>query len=72
MAKVKTKIKIKTNSAAKKRFKKLSADVIKRSRAYHRHLFARKSSKRKMRLATATYVHATNLRAINKLLPYSY
>ena len=62
------KIKIKTNSAAKKRFKKLSANMIKRSRAYHRHLFARKSSKRKMRLRTATYVHTANLKSINKLL----
>lgn len=65
------KIKIKTNSAAKKRFKKLSAKVIKRSRAYHRHLLSRKSSNRKAHLCAATYVHETNLRAINKLLPYS-
>jgi len=64
------KIKIKTNSGAKKRFKKLSAKTIKRSRAFHRHLFARKSNKRKMRLRTATYVDAANLRSINKLLPY--
>lgn len=64
------KVKVKTNSSAKKRFKKLSAKTIKRSRAFHRHLFARKSNKRRMRLRMATYVDAANLRNINNLLPY--
>lgn len=62
--------KMKTNSAAKKRFKKLSKKVIKRAKAYHRHLLTKKSAKRKQNLRDGGYVHASDVRSISKLLPY--
>lgn len=50
------KVKAKTHSGAKKRFKKLKSGLIKRSRAYHRHLLTKKTNKQKRHLVTAGYV----------------
>lgn len=63
-------VKMKTKSAAKKRFKKLGNRRIKRSRAYHRHLLTKKSSKRKRHLRETTMVSSADLSRILKLLPY--
>ena len=70
MAKM-TKIKMKTNSSAKKRFKKTGGKVlrIKRGKAYRRHLMTRASAKTNRQLRQATYFTAADLPRIKLLLP---
>ena len=64
--------KMRTKSAAKKRFKKTggSETKIKRSKAFHRHLLTKKTTKNKRDLRGAAYVHAVDLARISLLLPY--
>ena len=70
MAKM-TKIKMKTNSSAKKRFSKTGGKVfkIKRGKAYRRHLMTRASSKTNRQLRQATYFTAADFPRIKLLLP---
>lgn len=70
MAKIK--IKMKTNSSAKKRFSKTGGKIvkIKRGKAYRRHLMTRANAKTNRQLRKATYVCASDLKAIKLLLPY--
>ena len=71
MPKVKTKkIKVKTKSAAKKRFKKLKSGLIKRAKAYRRHLLTKKSRKTKRDLRRIAYVSCADHKNIAQLLPY--
>lgn len=60
--------KVKTKSTAKKRFKKTKTGLIKRSKAYRRHLLSKKSAKRKRNLRQATYVCAADMPSIKKLI----
>jgi len=66
--------KMKTRSAAKKRFKKVGGSgspiKFKRSKAFRRHLLTRKSSKRKRDLRGVAYVGASDIHRIKRLLPY--
>lgn len=64
------KIKMRTKSAAKKRFKKLKSGLIKRASAYRRHLLTKKSPKVKRSLRKGTYVNVADSARIAKLLPY--
>ncbi len=61
--------KVKTRSAAKKRFKKLKSGGIKRARAFRRHLMTCKSRKTKRKLRGGAMVHPTHMQAISRLLP---
>lgn len=61
-------IKAKTHSGAKKRFKKLKSGLIKRSRAYHRHLLTKKTSKQKRQLGAIGYISACDMRHIASLI----
>lgn len=63
--------KMKTNKAAKKRFKKTATGEFKREKAYKSHILTKKSSKRKRNLGKKTIVHKVDKKAISKLLPYS-
>ena len=63
--------KMKTHSAAKKRFKKTSTGKIKRGHAYKRHLMASKTAKRKRHLRHADYLEKGDASNISRLLPYS-
>ena len=63
------KVKAKTHSGAKKRFKKLKSGKIKHAKAYHRHLLTKKTSKRKRGLATAGYIATCDMRHVAPLLP---
>jgi large subunit ribosomal protein L35 len=63
-------VKMKTKSAAKKRFKKVGNGLFKRTKAFRRHLLTKKTTKRKRKLREKTYVHASDMRAISRLLPY--
>lgn len=62
--------KMKTKSAAKKRFKKTAKGGIKRATAYHRHLLTKKSAKRKRKLRKTAMVNKSDLKRIAQLLPY--
>lgn len=64
--------KLKTSSAAKKRFRKTGGKSlkIKRAKAYRRHLLTKKSAVRKRKLRSTAYVHASDRRNILPLLPY--
>lgn len=60
--------KMKTNSSAKKRFKKTGSGKIKRFHAYHNHILTKKEKDRKKRLVKSTVVDSTNEKRINRLL----
>ncbi len=62
--------KMKTNSAAKKRFKRVGNGKIKRASALRRHILTKKSRKRKRQLREGGYVGETNIKAIRLLIPY--
>lgn len=62
------KVKAKTHSGAKKRFKKLKSGLIKRSRAYHRHLLTKKTSKQKRHLGTIGYIAKCDTSRMAELL----
>ncbi|HOK40532.1 MAG TPA: 50S ribosomal protein L35 [bacterium] len=61
--------KIKTNSGAAKRFKKLKSGKIKRMRAYKSHILTKKNKKRKRRLRTAAITKSANVKLVKKLMP---
>lgn len=60
--------KMKTNKAAKKRFKKTGTGKIKRRNRNLNHLLEKKSSRRKRRLRSASHVSAADTPTVNKLL----
>lgn len=67
------KIKVKTRSAAKKRFKKVGGKngvKIKRAKAFRRHLLTKKSRNTKRALRKTAYVGKSNFKSILQLLPY--
>jgi large subunit ribosomal protein L35 len=64
------KIKVKTHSGAKKRFKITKSGKIKAARPYRRHLLTKKSSNRKRHLRTALYLEKCDAVHIVPLLPY--
>lgn len=67
------KFKIKTRSAAKKRFKKVGGKKgvkIKRAKAFRRHLLTKKSRNTKRSLRQNAYVGKTDFNHIIELLPY--
>jgi large subunit ribosomal protein L35 len=61
--------KMKTRSSAKKRFKKVGKGLIKRAKAFRRHLLTKKSTKRKRNLRGTAYVHASDVKRISRMLP---
>lgn len=60
--------KTKTNSGAKKRFKKTGTGRIKRKRAYGSHILTKKSPKRKRQLRKSALVAPTDERKIKRLI----
>ena len=64
--------KVKTKSAAKKRFKKVgsSKTLIKRPKAYRRHMLTRQTTKQKRHLRKGGYVSEADTDRILRLLPY--
>lgn len=63
--------KLKTSSAAKKRFKKVGGKnvKIKRSKAFRRHLLTKKTAKNKRQLRCGSYVSKADFKRIITLLP---
>ena len=62
--------KMKTKSAAAKRFKVTGTGKLKRHRAFTSHILTKKSTKRKRNLRKATLVDATSVKIMKKIMPY--
>ena len=62
--------KMKTKSAAAKRFKKTGTGKLKRNKAYRRHILTKKTTKNKRNLRHATMMDASNEKVMKKILPY--
>ena len=60
--------KVKTNSAAKKRFTFTGTGKIKRRHAYKSHILTKKSKKRKRNLGEMSIVDKANLNIVRQLL----
>ena len=61
--------KVKTHSAAKKRFKKTATGLIKRASAFRRHHAWAKSSKQKRGLRGGGYIDDSQAKKIESLMP---
>ena len=64
------KMKLKTHSGAKKRFKLTKNGKIKRGHAFRSHILTKKDTKRTRRLRAGGYADVTNEAAIRKMIPY--
>ena len=62
--------KMKSNSGAKKRFKKTATGKIRRKHAYKSHLLAHKSKKRKRNLRKTDFIQKVDKRNVSRLVPY--
>ena len=60
--------KVKTKSAAKKRFKLTGTGKIKRQHAYHSHILTKKTKKQKRNLLGSTLVDTSNMKQVRDLL----
>jgi len=60
--------KMKSNRAAKKRFKVSSSGKIKRQHAYASHIFTTKPKGRKRRLRKADFVNAADMRRVKRMI----
>ncbi|MBO4397426.1 MAG: 50S ribosomal protein L35 [Bacteroidaceae bacterium] len=60
--------KVKTSSAAKKRFKLTGTGKIKRQHAYHSHILTKKTKKQKRNLDHSTIVVPANVKQVRDLL----
>ena len=60
--------KMKTNSAAKKRFTLTGTGKIKRKHAFHSHILTKKTKKQKRNLCYSTTVDITNMSQVKELL----
>ena len=62
--------KMKSHSGAKKRFRLTATGKVKRYSQNKSHILSKKSTKRKRRLRTGTYVSSTQEKTIKGLIPY--
>lgn len=63
--------KMKTRSAAKKRFTKVGdGSIVKRASAFRRKKFTNKGAKRKRQLRKTAYVNEADLSSVLRMLPY--
>ncbi len=63
--------KMKSNRGAAKRFTRNAAGNYKRGQSHLRHILTKKSSKRKRQLGEMLEVHASDVRSVRRLLPYT-
>ena len=61
--------KMKTKSAAKKRFRVRPGGTVKRGQAFKRHILTKKTTKNKRHLRGTVAVHATDRGRIAQMLP---
>ena len=62
--------KMKTNRAARKRFRFTSSGKIRRNKANKSHILTKKSRGRKRRLRQGGMIDSSNKRQVKRLLPY--
>ena len=62
--------KMKSHSGAKKRFRLTATGKVKRYSQNKSHILSKKSTKRKRRLGTGTYVSSTQEKTVKGLIPY--
>jgi len=62
--------KMKSHSGAAKRFSKTGSGKWKRNNAFGRHILTKKSPKRKRNVRGYELVAASDVRSINRLVPY--
>lgn len=60
--------KMKSKSAAKKRFTTTGTGKLKRKHAYHSHILTKKSNKRKRNLGYTTVVDKADVKAVKNML----
>lgn len=63
--------KIKSDSGAKKRFKRTGSGGFKHAQAHRRHILTKKSSKRKRHLRGMQMIAAADLEQLNRMIPYA-
>jgi large subunit ribosomal protein L35 len=63
--------KIKTNRGAAKRFARTGNGGFKCGQSYKRHILTKKSTKRKRQLRRPGVVHASDVRMVARMMPYS-
>ena len=62
--------KMKTSRAAAKRFKVTGPGVLKRNKAYMRHILPKKTTNTKRNLRKPAMTDQTNVKNMKKILPY--
>ena len=60
--------KMKSNRAAMKRFRRTGTGKIRRNKAFHGHIFTKKTPKRKRNLRKSTILHHADLARVRKML----
>lgn len=63
--------KMKTHRSANKRFKRTGSGKWLRRRAFKDHLLTKKSAQRRRRLGRPAVVHASDVRRLERMLPYA-
>ena len=63
--------KMKTNRGAAKRFRKTAGGAFRRKQSHLRHILTKKNSKRKRNLRSPSTIHAHDVRAVSRMLPYA-
>lgn len=63
--------KMKSNSGAKKRFRKNGGGGFKRHASHRSHILTKKSTKRKRHLRNAALVAKVDTKMVNRMLPYA-
>jgi large subunit ribosomal protein L35 len=61
--------KMKTKSAAKKRFRVRPGGTVKRGQAFKRHILTKKTTKNKRQLRGSTSVHESDMGRMSQMLP---
>jgi large subunit ribosomal protein L35 len=61
--------KMKTKSAAKKRFRVRPGGTVKRGQAFKRHILTKKTTKNKRQLRGTVDVHSTDMGRMSQMLP---
>lgn len=62
------KLKLKTKSSAKKRFKLTGSGKAKRAKAFHNHILEHKSAKQGRRLRKVVLVHDSDMPSVRRML----
>lgn len=62
--------KMKTNRGAAKRFSLTSKGKVKRGKAYHSHILSTKTTKRKRKLRSTSYVAEVDAKNVKKMIGY--